>query len=128
MRVVIYTEEMEPITIIDLPLDLLRMGYERRYVRVPVPTPVPISLNCNKAYPKIDDIQFYVVELQFDLLVTIGKFGKRVESWIITTGDKVQALRLKPSWLPGQQAEINRYNETINVLTEALVSALKGIV
>ncbi|WP_275272311.1 hypothetical protein [Limnobacter sp. P1] len=123
MNVVIYTDDLEPITIIDLPIDFCRMGYERRFVRVAVPMPL-------MATPMQEDFSFpndiHIVTLMFDKLRKRNKQGQVIESWIITTDDEVLALKLKPAWLPGQRGAINDYERIIESLSTALFSTLRG--
>lgn len=121
MNVVIYTDDLEPITIIDLPIDFCRMGYERRFVRVAVMMPISVMLETD---PML--LEDYIVTLKFDKLKKSNKRGEMIESWIITTDDEVLALKLKPSWLPGQRGAINDYERVIDSLSNALLSTLRG--
>lgn len=121
MNVVIYTDDLEPITIIDLPIDFCRMGYERRFVRVAVPMPISVMLETDPL-----SLEVHIVTLKFDKLMKRNKQGQVIESWIITTDDEVLALKLKPSWLPGQRGAINDYERAIDSLSNALLSTLRG--
>lgn len=121
MNVVIYTDDLEPITIIDLPIDFCRMGYERRFVRVAVPMPISVMLETDPL-----PLEDHIVTLKFDKLKKRNKQGQVIESWIITTDDEVLALKLKPAWLPGQRSEINDYERTIESLSSALFSTFRG--
>ena len=121
MNVVIYTDELEPITIIDLPIDFCRMGYQRRFVRVAVPMPISVMLETDPLL-----LEDHIVTLKFDKLRKRNKQGQVIESWIITTDDEVLALKLKPAWLPGQRGAINDYERIIESLSTALFSTLRG--
>lgn len=121
MNVVIYTDDLEPITIIDLPIDFCRMGYERRFVRVAVPMPISVMLETDPLL-----LEDHIVTLKFDKLKKRNKQGQVIESWIITTDDEVLALKLKPAWLPGQRGAINDYERIIESLSTALFSTLRG--
>lgn len=121
MNVVIYTDDLEPITIIDLPIDFLRMGYERRFVRVAVPMPISVMIELDPL-----DSDCHIVTLVFHKLNKRNKHGQLIESWIITTDDEVLALKLKPGWLPGQRGAINNYERIIDSLSTALLSTLRG--
>lgn len=121
MNVVIYTDELEPITIIDLPIDFCRMGYERRFVRLAVMMPISVMIELDPL-----DSDCHIVTLVFDKLNKRNKHGQLIESWIITTDDEVLALKLKPGWLPGQRGAINDYERIIDSLSTALLSTLRG--
>jgi hypothetical protein len=121
VNVVIYTDDLEPITIIDLPIDFCRMGYERRFVRVAVPMPISVMLETDPLL-----LENHIVTLKFDKLKKSNKRGEIIESWIITTDDEVLALKLKPGWLPGQRGAINDYERIIESLSTALFSTLRG--
>lgn len=124
MNVVIYTVEMEPITIIDLPISLLRKAYEWGTVRVAVEIPFAI---CSKNEP--DNpwlVETPIVDLKFERLITRFN-GHPIESWIVTTRNEEWAMALKPSWLPGQQKIVNKYEQNIKILNELLVVSLRGM-
>jgi len=107
MNVIIYTKDLEPITAIDLPLDILesaeRDGSIGLTIRSPIRSdqtlrlPILIIIDCIKI-PWID-----------------GSFKP-----ILITLDEEQALRLKPEWLVGQRAVVKAYQRTLTILTDKL--------
>lgn len=116
MKVVIYTRDMEPITIIDLPLWALEEGERRTFVQVALMDEVrlePLSIEDGKS------MTARCVSLQFHPI----RFRDR-RSWLVTTCDEELALALAPAWLPGQQRSINEYRSTIRRLSGALIDAL----
>jgi hypothetical protein len=98
MRTVIYDLDLEPITAIEVPLDVLEQLESQGAVRIPVrgTAAMPnteILLVCKKIR-WIDD---------------------RVKTLVIT--DSVElALALKPCWLPGQLSMVNDYKKRIQLL------------
>jgi len=118
MNVVLYTREMEPITIIDLPLAVLEFGQKEGFVRVEAFDP-PQLVPMHESAPI--EMTFNVVTLRFDRL----RFYNR-ESWFVTVDDDVIALKLKPSWLPGQQAEVNQQRAIIRSLSNALLTQMRN--
>ncbi len=118
MNIVLYTRDMEPITIIDLHIDLIKLGEERGTVYVAVYNP-PSAQFVTEDTPFT--FSFKKVMLTFHKFVWFGNVH-----YIITVNDDELALALKPSWLPGQRGHINDYKRTINLLSDALVRTLQN--
>lgn len=118
MNVVIYTRGLEPITIIDLPMWAIEMGEKRQVVRVGIFDDVPLAPFGPGCKP-FEEIQFRSVALEFHKMRLLN-----AESHLITTSDDELALRLKPSWLPGQRISINTYERNIRSLCAALLGEL----
>ncbi len=107
MNVIIYTRDFEPITAIDLPLDILeaaeRDGFIGLAMRAPIRSdealtlPTMIKVECFKI-PWID-----------------GSLKS-----ILVTREEEQALRLKPEWLVGQRAVVKAYERTLKILSDKL--------
>lgn len=122
MNVVIYTKDMEPITVIDLPPAMIRFGQERHFLRVPVQVPVPAYLPPGWSVDDavVDSAVIRTVALEFsELRMPDGK-----TSCIVVTHDEEFALALRPAWLPGQRGAINDYERSIRKLGDALLQAL----
>lgn len=117
MNVVIYTRDMEPITVIDLPKWALDVGEKRRFVQVAVTDPVT-SLEHLRS-EDINQLRSYVVTLEF-CPITLRK----AHSWVIVADDDILALKLHPAWLPGQQRQINEFRRINRELSAALLSVL----
>lgn len=116
MNVVLYTRDMEPITVIDLPLWALEIGEQRQVLRVPV-LQEP-RLIANSEPPAMD--LCHDITLVFHRLVMPG--GRT--SWIVMVDDELLALKLRPSWLPGQRGRINEYERTTRNLSKMLLATL----
>lgn len=114
MNVVIYTRDMEPITIIDLPMWALEAGERRMFVSLGIVDEVKLA---NARDPV--DVTARTITLEFTLI----RLGD-VRSWLITTRDDELALLLRPSWLPGQRRKINEYERNNRRLASMLLDVL----
>lgn len=107
MNVIIYTKDFEPITAIDLPLDILeaaeRDGAIGLAIRAPIKSDETLTL------PHIIKVDCYKI-VWFD-----GTLKP-----ILVTHEEEDALKLKPEWLVGQRAVVHAYERTLKILTEKL--------
>lgn len=117
MNVVLYTPDLEPITILDLPLWLLEQLEKQGAVRIAVLKP-PRVVGDGEA-------------VTFDMPETVTVFAERLR-WrddttklILVTPDDELALTLKSEWLPGQRATVQSYQRAIRHLTEQLIKAMR---
>ena len=97
MRVVLYADDMEPITVIDLPA--MAEGYlnERGVVRLAVMLPPMLSVLAAQHPPERDSLK--TVEIFAERIIRHGR-----EHMMLFTRDEESALLLKCAFLPGQQA------------------------
>lgn len=117
MNVVIYTEDFEPITVIDLPVWLLEQMERAGAVRVAVMSPpsmIPPGQPVNYETPPV--VTIYCEKLRW-------KDGTTKP--ILITYDEELALTLRPEWLPGQRQAIQSYQQVIRTLTDNLVKAMR---
>lgn len=121
MRVVLYTQDFEPITVLDLPMWLLDQMEKNGGARVAVP-PSPqemmraMTSDEPPTMPQLDIVDIYCDKLRWkdDSVKTI-----------LTTPNEELALALRPDWLPGQQQAINWYKNTIHSLIDQLQRQFK---
>ncbi len=118
MNVVLYTRDMEPITVIDLPLWALE--FAQRMGRVRIEASDPVDMTQLMPGQRVDSLRFHIVTLEFHRLL----LSRDRESWIVTVDDDVLALKLRPSWLPGQRAKINQYESETKKLAGMLLDVL----
>lgn len=118
MNVVLYTRDMEPITVIDLPMWALE--FAQRMGRVRIEAADPVDMTQLMPGQRVDSIRFHIVTLEFHRLL----LSKDRESWIVTVDDDVLALKLRPSWLPGQRSKINQYESETKKLAGMLLDVL----
>lgn len=90
MRSVIYSEDFEPITVIELPFEVHDFKFPTYYV------PVPRNLYARLATDKVD-LGFDVVEIKVERLIWKG-----VEKPVFVTPNEEFALQLTSTTLPGQ--------------------------
>ncbi len=118
MNVVIYTEDFEPITVIDLPVWLLEQMEQQGSVRVAVLEPPRLVSNTESmaGYEQPKIVTIYCEKLRW-------KDGTTKPIFI--TYDEELALTLRPEWLPGQQGAINNYKQHIRNLTNSLIRVMR---
>lgn len=121
MRVVLYDHETyEPITVFDVPGDLMRQAIsrQRRTLHVPIfPTmAAPESSAAN------------VPMMAKNLAITVSfepiEKGGRIITWLCTTGDGESALLLRSAFLPGQSRAVNDIEQS--AFMRGLMKALEG--
>ena len=114
MRVVLYTMDFEPITVLELPLWLLDQLERQGQVRVAVPPRLQDILKAAEqdvTMPQMDIVDIYCERLKW-------KDGS-IKTILMTPNDEL-ALALRPDWLPGQQQAINWYKQTIHGLVDQI--------
>jgi hypothetical protein len=117
MNVVLYTTDLEPITILDLPVWLLEQLERQGAVRIAVLKP-PRFVHSGES-------------VTFDMPETVTVYAERLR-WrdnttklMLITPDDELALTLRPDWLPGQRAAVQGYQKAIRHLTEQLIKAMR---
>lgn len=105
MRVVLYADDMEPITVIDLPA--MAEGYlnERGMVRLAVMLPPMLSVLAASQPPMREDLK--TVTIYAERFIRHGR-----EHMMLFTRDEESALLLKCAFLPGQQAGLQERERT----------------
>lgn len=120
MNVVLYTQDFEPITVLDLPQWLLEQLEQQGAVRVAVMRPVQFGeLTGSVPVGSVEGPQ--VVTIYCERLR--WKDG-RIKP-VLVTDDEELALTLRPEWLPGQRQRVQSYEKAIRTLTESLVRAMR---
>lgn len=99
MRVVLYTNDMEPITVIDLSETAARYLHQYNHVRLPVMEPFSLTPADGSDIQR----QFKTVDIYAERLRR-----KDAETLMLFTNDEENALLLKSTFLAGQQKEINK--------------------
>jgi hypothetical protein len=106
MKAVIYTEELLPITIVDLPVWAVDMLTKYAIIEIPVPPSLEFTP------PSNDPIRRAYIER---VVVRGERFRKLIDGWrgvddikyyeslILYTKDEESAMRLKAAFLPGQE-------------------------
>lgn len=121
MNVVLYTTDFEPITVLDLPIWLLDQLERVGAVRVAVQSPIKVNIaDTSWSQPwNIDD--FKTVTIYCEKL----RWRDNTVKPILITPDEELAMLLKPEWLPGQRSTINGMKQTVRLLTDQLIKAMR---
>jgi hypothetical protein len=120
MNVVLYTQDFEAITVLDLPVWLLEQLERQGAVRVAVMRPVQFAQLDNS-------VPVGSVEGPQTVTIYCEKLRWRDGSLktILVTHDEELALTLRPCWLPGQVSTVQSYRKAIRHLTEQLVKVMR---
>lgn len=122
MNVVLYTQDFEPITVLDLPQWLLDQLERQGAIRVAVQDPVRVNITKDQPWsepmmvPNLKTVTIYCERL---------RWRDGTTKPVLVTTDEELALTLKPEWLPGQRQRVQSYEKTIRTLTETLVRAMR---
>ena len=98
MRVVLYTYDFEPITVLNLDGRIMEYIIKRGHVRWPVPE---IEVYTDRPVDDIAPVGFRTVTIYGEPL-----YRRDVKSWILFTRDEADAMLLKSTFLPGQVKEL----------------------
>ena len=118
VTVVLYTNDFEPITVLDLPQWLLEQLERQGAVRVAVLRPVQFE-RANIPVGSVEGPQ--VVTIYCERL----RWKDGTVKPILVTDDEELALTLRPEWLPGQRQRVQSYQQAIRGLTDSLVKAMR---
>ena len=116
MRVVLYTKDMEPITIIEMPLWLLEQLERVGMVKVAVREPPHKLLSTDHNLQDLETLDIYCEKLRWR--------DGTLKPILVVNNDEL-ALALKPEWLPGQQQAVNWYEGAIRQLVDELERRFK---
>lgn len=120
MNVVLYTNDFEPITVLDLPVWLLEQMEKVGYVRVAVQEPLT-----NVLAKAPEDLSQFLQPKVVTICCEKLRWRDGTLKPILITPDEELALMLKPEWLPGQRAAVNSYKNTVRFLTDQLVKVMR---
>jgi hypothetical protein len=107
MNVILYTRDFEPITSIDLPMQVIEAG-ERDGI-IGLSLKIPADSETTLRLPKLIRVECHKI-----------KWFDGTTKSIFITDEEEDALRLKPEWLVGQRAVVRAYQRTLKILTDKL--------
>ncbi len=110
MRAVLYAYDLEPITIIDIPLRAIDHLRKHSVVRIHVPSNLAAPVDC----------EFKVVTIRAEKFV----FGDQ-ETLMLFTHDEETALQMKATFLPGQLGAIQDLQR--NAFAYGFLTALRKL-
>ena len=118
MNTILYSTDFEPITIIDLPINLIEQMERDGGARVAVQKPLNIA-DLEPGVPH--DYRPDVLTLHCNKL----KWSDGTLRTIVTTPDDELALSLKPEWLPGQVQAVNWYKDNLRDAVDIIIKNRK---
>jgi hypothetical protein len=107
MNTIIYSRDFEPITVIDLPVEVLESAERTGGI-------VLALKNANEPTSERRYVTLECLKL---------KWWDSTVKTVFVTEDEELAMLLKPEWLVGQKAVVGAYQRTLQVLT----TKLKGL-
>lgn len=116
MNVVLYTTDFEPLTVLELPLEVLEKMEVEGALKILVAKP-PKSLSEGTLTIRMPEtITIYCQKMRWldDSIKTI-----------LFTEDEELALAIKPSWLVGQLSSVQHYKGTIKHLNEQIIRVMR---
>lgn len=120
MNVVLYTEDFEPITVFDLPVNPDHIArYMGSHFRVPIVEPIRYQTPGCPMPAELEEYETLTIRLE-RLHWLRGQ-----KKWVLIAEDEVLALKLRAAWLPGQQRQVNEYRRTIDLFSKALALAMQ---
>jgi hypothetical protein len=119
MNIVLYTIDLEPITVVDLPLWLLETAEREGTVKVAVKRPITQDFIERVAVGTVEGHDCVTIKCR-RLVWPDGSVQT-----LYVTSDEELALSLKPEWLPGQRLQVQNYLSAIDWLSKQLKILVK---
>ena len=119
MNIVLYTQDFEPITVVDLPMWLLDAVEREGSVKVAVKRPITPDFISKVAVGSVEGPETVTIEAKR------LRWSDGDTKLIYVTKDDVLALTLRPEWLPGQVLQVQNYTAAINWLSKQLKILMK---
>jgi hypothetical protein len=119
MNVVLYTLDLEPITVIDLPMWMLDHIEKTGACKVAIKRPVTADFIEKVAVGTVEGPECVTIQ-QYRLRWRNGDIKT-----VLVTKDEELALTLKPEWLPGQRLQIQNMESAIGWLSKELKKQLR---
>lgn len=114
MNIVLYTLDLEPITVVDLPLWLLETIERQGSYKVAVKRPITPDFVERVAVGTVEGPECVTIRCR-RLVWPDGTVHT-----LYVTSDEELALTLKPEWLPGQRLLVQNYLSAIDWLSKQL--------
>lgn len=119
MQIVLYTDDMEPITVLDLPFSLACMeAVAARTNNIWLEVLMPLTALLHPMLPE-------TTLRHKNVCIWWEKFSRQGRNhWFFFTRDEELAMLLRPSYLPGQREDIERMNR--NFFAEGFALGLRS--
>jgi hypothetical protein len=119
MNTVLYTQDLEPITVVELPLWLLETAEREGAVKVSVKRPITPDFIEKVAVGTVEGPECVTIKP-----MRIRCFDGSVKVLYYTNDDEL-ALTLKPEWLPGQRLQVQNFQAAIGWLSKQLRTLMR---
>ena len=110
MNIILYTQDFEPITVIDLPIWLLETAERVGAVQVAVKRPLTKDFVEKVAVGTIEGPETVTIRA-----MKLNWYDGTTKT-VYYTKDEVLSLILKPEWLPGQRVQVQNFQQAIGWL------------
>lgn len=116
MNVVLYTTGFEPLTVLELPIDILEKMEVEGALKILVAKPPKSLSQGTLTFPMPETITIYCQKMRWldDSIKTI-----------LFTEDEELALAIKPGWLAGQLSSVQHYKATVKHLNEQIIKVMR---
>lgn len=117
MYTVLYSEDLEPITVIQFDPGIMHLLVTKREALLAVPVP-PALTTCTGRPPRPSELRHIRVRVE-----TLLRYGE--QHYLLSTPDVENALLLRSALLPGQR--MRRRSELNQAFSQGFHTALKGM-
>ena len=114
---VLYTDDMEPITVLEVPAFARDLLLKHGYVTLQVMPPMPLL---RAGATPSDDFKIYTVTIRAEVFVRNG-----TKHFMLFTRDDVNTMLLRAAFLPGQRGALR--NREAEAFAEGFLEALKSV-
>lgn len=123
MKTVLYTDDFEPITIIDLPAEChdFEKWWAKRGPWINVPVPQKLTWPIPDTYPAGAPC-IPIVRIQIEVIRWKDYTYRPL--FIVNESNLVRALQLKPDYLPGQLSEVLKMRDQNRFLVRLITDAI----
>lgn len=104
--IVLYSDEhLEPITVVNVSIDLLRRAQNGEYIRLPVP--LELNFRAVDDVSMIEPLEFHTVTFWAEPFQRSprGRSGRQ-RDWLYFVRDEELAMKLRPDYLSGQRRDV----------------------
>lgn len=110
MNIILYTQDFEPITVVDLPYWLLEALERDGAIKVAVKRPITPDFVERVAVGSVEGPETITIQVK-----RLRWHDGHIKP-IYVTSDEVRALTLKPEWLPGQRLQVQNMQNAVGWL------------
>ena len=116
MNVVLYTTAFEPLTVLELPIDILEKMEVEGALKILVAKPPKSLSQGTLTFPMPETITIYCQKMRW--------LDDSIKTILFTENEEL-ALAIKPGWLPGQLSSVQHYKATVKHLNEQIIRVMR---